>query len=530
MCNFFREEIGLEGRQAPSTKDSQKICFSRSFPDDVLSLIFEFTDLKQYLNPHCDESYGKLCADVSIRLSHTSRQFRAVALRLPTLWTVLPTYSHPNQISAFIRRSKNDAGLTIIIGRGHPESNWKTFIRQVVPVHHRWEGLIIPDDIVYDEYFLEPLLSRLRHKHGNIVLPMLQRLCICSHLEPLKLSVGDNHEDLVPFFSNWSMPSLSHFSAQFFGDKGYIAGHNGIGPLVSLELSIYADGDWAKELLKFLAACPTLTKLSLAFYPPVECLEDDPDGTVTCPLPNLTHLDVQVHPSNDFSTYFPDSQDSMRLNQTTLRCFIQCLLLPNLSEFSAGYLAVYTGDNKGWLDAIFSLREESMQKITKFSLKVSRCGECSHKVYMSDFLTQLPQLKHLSVDSACSRLQFPTCYESIAFSESPDPDKPEQIGKDLTRLRRSRKRRNTPSPRRDNFPPLQTCTFSICEPANDYNLWQFLGGLHSESKKDNCPLELVTIDYHKYHGKNLEEDHFDFLQVDPDTRFVWKSSTLYDTL
>lgn len=176
------------------------------------------------------------------------------------------------------------------------------------------------------------------------------------------------------------------------------------------------------------------------------------------------------------------------------------------------YGAFFAGDNKEWLEAIFSLPVDSTLEITKFTLRVTECGDCNHGIRMSDFLRKLPRLKHLSVDSKCSQLRFPGIFDR-GHPTFHIPSSDEEKGMNV---------KKTLAPRDESFPPLQTCSFSIQEPTQAYNLQEFVKCLIEDSKKDNCPLERVTIKHHP--GETLDKNQFDFIGAGPDndTHFVWE--------
>lgn len=130
----------LQEEATTKARKDQEICFSRKLPDDILSLIFEFASLERKSTAHRDcrdiEGDPPCITNVPVRLSHASRQFRSLALRLPKIWTVLSTSFAPMQISTYLTRSRN-ASLTIVIGRLHTALHWETFVRHVVSANLR---------------------------------------------------------------------------------------------------------------------------------------------------------------------------------------------------------------------------------------------------------------------------------------------------------------------------------------------------------------------------------------------------------
>ncbi len=169
-----------------------------SLPDELLSLIFEFTAC-----PGEGTRQG-------VWLSHVSRRFRVVALEVRHLWTTLDGNATENELRACITRSGSETDLHIVIHGTMSNSQFHTFLDMCLPMAPRWSTLtassLLDVDIPYTVDAL--LLDMFDHRRQqDLVFPRLQQLRV-KQCRSGAINTGVDTWSTEQFIPSWITPDL----------------------------------------------------------------------------------------------------------------------------------------------------------------------------------------------------------------------------------------------------------------------------------------------------------------------------------
>lgn len=221
-----------------------------SVSDDVLRYIFEI-GYEKFGDPLRDHTFP-------IAASGVSRRFRSVAFATPRLWSKLRTHYSPNQLEAFILRSKAaDLSITIDLFSKHAHGcKIEDFMAVATKHAHRWSEFeyCTGPDLTEGEDYIHPAL----YLYPTLHLPCLTHLTCtrCDYVSPHDTILRPN------FFSSWDMPNLSRFK----GLNTIIDSNMTGAPRLSecdLEIAPLEVEDWSWSFRRFLNFASQLTKLTL---------------------------------------------------------------------------------------------------------------------------------------------------------------------------------------------------------------------------------------------------------------------------
>lgn len=168
-------------------------------PDEVLSIIFEFA--------------VQDCPSTSTSLSHVSRRFRQISLRLPNLWSTISSHKLLDDAQARFRRSGRspiDVFICAHQGQRAPQDRAFSLFKFAVSLSTRLQHLELRVQLKTDG----PFFVRFLAQFPILSLPSLESLSFaCTAV------VNDEHIAMLtnwkPFL-RWHMPSLREIHMQNF--------------------------------------------------------------------------------------------------------------------------------------------------------------------------------------------------------------------------------------------------------------------------------------------------------------------------
>lgn len=212
----------------------------RRLPEEILCLIFtEVCGSEDITSLHARDPLIR-----AVRLSHVCRHFRAVALSLRSLWTVLSPQHPEEMISMALERSRG-ASLKILTRTGPNTSTThiSRFVDTVVSHAHRWTHLN------FDLLDKDLLVARtIQSKYPCLSLPKLTHISDYTMFRPE-----------APSWSHFNLPMLRSVTGIEIGSV-----LNCVNAITDLDLTIKFIHP-LHELLPHLATLPALRNLHMCF-------------------------------------------------------------------------------------------------------------------------------------------------------------------------------------------------------------------------------------------------------------------------
>lgn len=363
-----------------------------SLPDELLSLIFEAGS---------DPSDIELGVDrFPITISHVCRHFRQVALGTPRIWTAVCPLQKPDELAAYLKRSKA-AKLYVTLSSDYFSSSsvsMSTFLGAVV--HHTARWISFQYRSVDDEDV------RVLCRFSGLSIPCLT---------DLDLDLDVHRQSVTVLIASWSLPSVQHFTG-----GGSLPQPSWGHTLTSFDLVLKEDDDKGLHLLPLLSALqntPFLESFSLKAtdekYVPI--------GVINHPIVNLDRLcsfTLELYETRTphwlsffcYSLHTPNLQKlslmidlainasarDWTFNLNTLRMFPRSCLSPaciDLQIISCFVEPSFIGGDEAALAALWMFPSSRLQEIS-IQDRYLRCGRT-----LQQFLSEL----HLKV------LRFEKC-------------------------------------------------------------------------------------------------------------------------
>lgn len=160
---------------------------------------------------------------MSLSISHTCHRFRILALRLPRLWSSFSNRQHPDELCAFLERSKNSpVSIEIRDGRSRT-APWSTarffsercreFLEVLSNRSNRWQTFTFDTSRGFES--ATEIHCTLRHLRTlTLDLPSLTTLRV-SFFDAAIRRAGEealqqDQSHFVYFYSSWKMPELRY--------------------------------------------------------------------------------------------------------------------------------------------------------------------------------------------------------------------------------------------------------------------------------------------------------------------------------
>ncbi|KAH8111944.1 hypothetical protein DFH11DRAFT_558800 [Phellopilus nigrolimitatus] len=349
-----------------------------SLPDDVLSLVFE------YFCADCvDDEYVRMKSPVI--LSHVSRRFRNLALRLPRLWANINlrlVKSH-SQLNIWLSRSKSSR-LDLEISGKVPERVFQKISN--VATSSRLQTLTFDTNWTGDRQTAR-LIQKLLHHFRGLSFLDLEHLCI---------RITECRKDLPLVHLVWDTPNLRSLTAY-----NIIPELSSVSCLTHCDLSFVPNNSGPKfvdlfRLIHFLIFAPKLKHLALnldaGFFPNADFQEERPTDF-------LTHSELE-----SFSLKIRSNA-----NADEYRRLMNLTRFPALSRLSAAfYLAdgralddwiefvlFYINDDFDHTEARYPMLED-LTLLLRVEKDTSDPEDGSPLNCISDLT---PALKHLTIDA-----------------------------------------------------------------------------------------------------------------------------------
>lgn len=359
-----------------------------SMPDELLLRVIELS---------VEDSFR-----MATSVSHVCRHFRSLALRLPTIWTLVSATQNADELKTWLERSRNaplsitvDCPLSLRKGPRDPTvCNWQS----LVPHACRWRDVSLETSSKCPQVS-KRVMQRLNSFTRDLYLPQLEELSL-SHCKSdhawLPLNVRDEALDWKfntesPVCLRWRMPSLRRLTLCSvipffsFGESLVVC-------------NLFLDGldrrdSWNLDRLsKFFALVPSLQELSMTMedaysYPVVGMF-----ARVT--LPSLTALSLHVR----------GHRYSNRGERPTFQGVLQGLHLPRLARMTLSLIDTHQADGEALTDCLFP-SHNTYHSLVSLHLEVEMDLKSALLVPTGRF----PQLYHLSIRTVCTN-------ESIRFA------------------------------------------------------------------------------------------------------------------
>ncbi|KLO12432.1 hypothetical protein SCHPADRAFT_941254 [Schizopora paradoxa] len=285
-----------------------------SLPDELIAPI---------LNYACVEIGTKQ----AVWLSHVSRGFRRIALSEADLWTTLHSHAHPDEIEAYISRSR-EADLNVVakITPDDYDEDLRPFFTACFNLASRLKSFRITADL--DDYtnpFNLALSNKLMDPDDGkmpVVLPHLEELDIFQYKEGDDDLTLDNYS-FGDFSPSWDAPALRTIRCRNYipaPTASAFAAITSFSLFLSLRSGIEVEPfQW---LLEFLESTPTLQEFDVEMVDAEHFATAGPiTNAITCP--SLVSLQLRI--------------SSLRIPQATeiiLAPFMESLHMPKLDRLS----------------------------------------------------------------------------------------------------------------------------------------------------------------------------------------------------
>lgn len=250
-----------------------------SLPDELLIQIFE----SSYLPSELIRTHYTTLTTFPVNLSHVCRRFRDVTLKTPSIWTALSNSQHPDQLNAFLLRSKSSGLYLSINERAAPLSmdNFAAFLQITIPHAARWKEV---KSVQWPNTITEAMESM--SGYPDLALPSLRSL----ELTEWGTDLGEYGLGSEQLFLGRYSPHLSHLKL-----LNVIPAISFGGTLTSCDVSLESCGStvWdLQRLREFLAENLQLENFSIKFVNTSMAIPREPPRHTS--LPRLRSLSIHI--------------------------------------------------------------------------------------------------------------------------------------------------------------------------------------------------------------------------------------------